>query len=138
VEYYESYAATYSRARAKFRRIASAGYDKVRSYLHADNKTPDREPLAIGVASFGDAYAPRRGLIISGSQEGFFGSAVQIGPMTQGGLKDLPCDMGAVLVYRLCPFERQWRKDTPESGIRSPARRSRASVPIRWEPDQKQ
>jgi Protein of unknown function (DUF2817) len=106
VEYYECYAATYSRARAKFLRVASAADGKVRSHLHPEKTTPDGEPLAIDVACFGGASTARRALIISGThgQEGFSGSAVQIGWVAQGGTKRLPRDVGAVLVHGLNPY----------------------------------
>jgi hypothetical protein len=106
VEYYECYAATYSRARAKFLRVASAAGGTVRSHLHPERTTPDGEPLAIDVACFGGASAPRRALIISGThgQEGFSGSAVQIGWMAQRGPERLPGDVGAVLVHGLNPY----------------------------------
>ena len=106
MEYYECYAATYSRARAKFLRVASAAGGTVRSHLHPERTTPDGEPLAIDVACFGGASAPRRALIISGThgQEGFSGSAVQIGWMAQRGPERLPGDVGAVLVHGLNPY----------------------------------
>jgi hypothetical protein len=59
----------------------------MKSFIHPEKKTPEGEPLAIDVACFGDAKAARQALFISGThgQEGFSGSAVQIGWMQTDG-----------------------------------------------------
>jgi hypothetical protein len=87
MEYYDCFAASYTRARAKFLKAAAEAKGEVRSFLHPDKKTPDGAPLAIDVACFGDRKATRQALFVSGThgQEGFSGSAVQIGWMTEGG-----------------------------------------------------
>ena len=106
MEYFECYAADYTRARAKFLKAAEAAKGRVRSWLHPDKKAPDGAPLAIDVACFGDAKASRQALFVSGThgQEGFSGSAVQIGWMMGGGPSRLPKDLGVVLVHGLNPY----------------------------------
>jgi hypothetical protein len=106
MEYYDCFAASYARARAKFLGAAADAQGEVRSFVHPDRKTPDGEPLAIDVASFGDRKASRQALFISGThgQEGFSGSAVQIGWMAAGGPARLAKDIGAVLVHGLNPY----------------------------------
>ena len=110
MEYYDCFAASYANARAKFLKAAVAAQGKmegeVRSFLHPDKKAPDGGPLAIDVACFGDRKAARQALFISGThgQEGFSGSAVQIGWLSQGGPARLPADLGVVLVHGLNPY----------------------------------
>ena len=110
MEYFDCFSASYTRARAKFLKAAAAAKGDVRSFVHPDKKTPEGEPLAIDVARFGNAKAARQALFISGThgQEGFSGSAVQVGWMTQrtanGGPAKLPKNMGVVLVHGLNPY----------------------------------
>jgi hypothetical protein len=106
MEYFECYAANYSRARTKFLKAAVAEKGRVRSWVHPKSKTPDGEPLVIDIACFGDAKAPRQALFVSGThgQEGFSGSAVQIGWMTSGRAAKLPKDVGVVLLHGLNPY----------------------------------
>ena len=49
MEYYDCFAASYSRARAKFLKAAVDAAGEVRSFVHPDRKTPDDEALAIGL-----------------------------------------------------------------------------------------
>src|SRR5689334_12792875 len=100
MEYYDCYASTYSRARAKFLAEARAAGGEPASFVHPDKKTPDGEPLAIDVAHFGNPKAARQALFISGThgQEGFSGAAVQVGWMRSGAPARLPADLGVVLV----------------------------------------
>jgi hypothetical protein len=106
MEYYECYAPSYARARAKFLKAAEAAKAELRSFVHPDKKTPEGEALAIDVACFGDRKAPRQALFISGThgQEGFSGSAVQVGWMQSDGPGRLPKDVGVVLVHGLNPY----------------------------------
>jgi hypothetical protein len=106
MEYFDCYASSYSRARAKFLRTAQAAKGEIKSFIHPEKKTPDGEPLAIDVACFGDRKAARQALFVSGThgQEGFSGSAVQIGWMQSGGPSTLPKDVGVVLVHGLNPY----------------------------------
>ena len=87
MEYYDCFAASYANARAKFLKAATAARGEVRSFLHPAKKAPDGGPLAIDVACFGDRKAARQALFLSGThgQEGFSGSAVQIGWLNAGG-----------------------------------------------------
>jgi hypothetical protein len=106
MEYYDCYAASYARARAKFLKAAGEAGADLRAFVHPTHRTPDGEPLAIDVACFGDRKASRRALLLSGThgQEGFSGSAVQVGWMKKGGPARLPADLGVVLVHALNPY----------------------------------
>lgn len=106
MEYYDCFAANYSRARTKFLDAAAKAGGGVRSFIHPDKKTPDGKPLAIDVACFGSATAPRQALFISGThgQEGFSGSAVQVGWMLGDGPAKIAKDIGVVLVHGLNPY----------------------------------
>src|SRR5829696_87226 len=105
MEYFDCYASSYARARAKFLKTAQAAKGEIKSFVHPEKKTPDGKPLAIDVACFGDRKAARQALFVSGThgQEGFSGSAVQIGWM-QSALSTLPKDLGVVLVHGLNPY----------------------------------
>jgi hypothetical protein len=106
MEYVDCYASSYSRARAKFLEAAQAAGGTIKSFVHPEKTTPEGGPLAIDVACFGDPKASRQALFISGThgQEGFSGSAVQIGWMLEGGAARLPKDIGVVLVHGLNPY----------------------------------
>ena len=106
MEYYDCFAASYANARAKFLKSAVAAKGNVRSFVHPDKKAPDGGPLAIDVACFGNRTAARQALFISGThgQEGFSGSAVQIGWMGQGSPSHLAADTGVVMVHGLNPY----------------------------------
>ncbi len=106
MQYYECYAASYAVARQKFLDSAAAAGATTRSFLHPDRKAPEGGPLAIDVACFGDPKAARQALFLSGThgQEGFSGSAVQIGWMKSGGPAKVPAGVGVVLVHGLNPY----------------------------------
>lgn len=106
MQYYECYSASYTSARGKFVAAAEQAKGALRSFVHPDKTTPDGKPLAIDVARFGDPKAARQALFVSGThgQEGFSGSAVQIGWMRAGGPSRLPKDLGVVLVHGLNPY----------------------------------
>ena len=106
MQYYECYASSFTSARAKFLKAAQAAKAEIRSFVHPEKKTPDGEPLAIDVACLGNAKAARQALFVSGThgQEGFSGSAVQIGWLQDGGPDRLPKDLGVVLVHGLNPY----------------------------------
>lgn len=106
MQYYDCYAASYTTAREKFLAAAAAARGAVRSFIHTGYRTPDGEVLAIDVACFGDPKAARQALFLSGThgQEGFSGSAVQIGWLKSGGAAKLPAGLGVVLVHGLNPY----------------------------------
>jgi hypothetical protein len=106
MQYYECYASSFTSARAKFLKAAKAASAGIRSFVHPEKKTPEGEPLAIDVACLGDRKAARQALFISGThgQEGFSGSAVQVGWLQDGGPGRLPADLGVVLVHGLNPY----------------------------------
>jgi len=106
MQYTECFAAVYKTARSKFLAAAREARGDVRSWTHPDKAAPDGGPLAIDVACFGDRRAARQAVIISGThgQEGFSGSAVQIGWLKSGGPARLPADVGVVLVHGLNPY----------------------------------
>lgn len=135
MEYFDCYASSYSRAQAKFLTAAQAAGGAVTSFVHPEKKTPEGEALAIDVACFGDARAVRQALFISGThgQEGFSGSAVQIGWMQSGGPSTLPTDVGVVLVHGLNPFGFAHATRTTENNVdlnRNFIDRSAGAAPI--------
>lgn len=105
MQYYDCYASSWAAARTKFLAAAHETGGAVRSFLHPDRTTPLGQPLAIDIACFGDTKAPRQALFVSGThgQEGYSGSAVQIGWMKSGRPAALS-GLGVVLVHGLNPF----------------------------------
>ncbi|TWS99420.1 M14 family metallopeptidase [Reyranella sp. CPCC 100927] len=106
MQYHECFAAAYKTARGKFLAAARAAQGDIRSFTHPEETAPDGGPLAIDVACFGDRRAPRQALIVSGThgQEGFSGSAVQVGWLKSGGAAKLADGVGVVLVHGLNPY----------------------------------
>jgi hypothetical protein len=119
MEYYDCFAASYASARTKFLSAATKSGGAVQSFVHPDKKAPDGGPLAIDVARFGTAKAPRQALFISGThgQEGFSGSAVQFGWMIEDGPAKLPKDVGVVLVHGLNPYGFAHLSRTTENNV---------------------
>jgi hypothetical protein len=119
MEYYDCFAADYARARAKFLDAAAKAGGTVQSFIHPQMKAPDGGPLAIDVVRLGNEKAPRQALFISGThgQEGFSGSAVQIGWMLDGGPNRLPENVGVVLVHGLNPYGFAHLSRTTENNV---------------------
>ena len=119
MEYYDCFAADYARARAKFLDAAAKVGGAVQSFIHPQMKAPDGGPLAIDVVRLGNEKAPRQALFISGThgQEGFSGSAVQIGWMLDGGPARLPENVGVVLVHGLNPYGFAHLSRTTENNV---------------------
>src|SRR5690606_8340649 len=110
---------SYPRARAKFLEAAREAGGEPRSLVHPRHTAPDGSPLALDIACFGDRKAARQALFISGThgQEGFSGSAVQVGWMRQGGPAALPPDLGVVLVHGLNPYGFAHATRTTENNV---------------------
>jgi hypothetical protein len=106
MEYFQCYASNFTHARAKFLEAAKVARGNIFSFTHPEKKTPDGDPLAIDVACFGNRKASRQALFICGThgQEGFSGSAVQIGWMGTAGPTEISKDIGVVLVHGLNPY----------------------------------
>jgi len=119
MEYYDCFAADYARARAKFLDAAAKAGGTMQSFIHPQMKAPDGGPLAIDVVRLGNEKAPRQALFISGThgQEGFSGSAVQIGWMLDGGPARLPENVGVVLVHGLNPYGFAHLSRTTENNV---------------------
>ena len=119
MEYYDCFAADYARARAKFLDAAAKAGGTMQSFIHPQMKAPDGGPLAIDVVRLGNEKAPRQALFISGThgQEGFSGSAVQIGWMLDGGPARLPENVGVVLVHGLNPYGFAYLSRTTENNV---------------------
>jgi hypothetical protein len=100
------FAETYPEARAKFLLAAAQHGGRVTSYAHQTAQGPDGGSLAMDVACFGAADAPKSYLVLSGTHggEGYTGSAAQIALLHSGALDKLPRDTRVVLVHALNPF----------------------------------
>jgi len=104
MEFYECYALSYAGARAKFVAAARQAGASLASYEHPEARGPAGEPLTVDVACIGEETAKRGLLVISGThgQEGFAGSAIQV-----GWLKSLTAPLTGVrvvLVHGLNPW----------------------------------
>ena len=105
-EFYDLFALDYSGARSKFLRAVESAGAKVSTYRHPTAKGPSGKDLSIDTAHLGNRDAARQLVIISGThgQEGFAGSASQIGWITTGDHKTLPKDLGVLLIHGLNPY----------------------------------
>lgn len=101
----EFFAETYPQARAKFL-LAASRSGRVTSYVHPTATGPDGGSLAMDVACFGAADAPKAYLVLSGTHggEGYAGSAAQIALLHSGALDKLGRDTRVVLVHALNPY----------------------------------
>ena len=98
--------ADYRRSRAAFRQAASALGAELTEYRNEEASGPRGEALVTDVAVLGQAGAPKRLVIVSGTHgiEGIGGSAAQVALMASGLLEQRPPEVAVVLVHALNPF----------------------------------
>ena len=95
----------YSDARSNFLAAAQAAGGVIESLQHTQTG-PDGTPLFIDVAFFGAKENTRTLLIISGTHgvEGFAGSGIQTGILSEGIAENLPPDTSLVMIHGLNPY----------------------------------
>lgn len=107
---------TYAQARQMFLSLASERDAKVVSVVHPTECGAQGEDLAIDVAIFGNPEAQKTLFLVSGThgQEGFLGSAVQIGFLRY---VEIPNGVNIVALHALNPWGFSHLSRTDESNI---------------------
>lgn len=101
----EVFSGSYAEARAAFLKAAGQA-TRSEAVLHPSGTGPGGEALYLDVAWFGRPDAPRVFMTVSGThgQEGFAGSAAQIGFLRSDALRDLPGDVALLFIHASNPW----------------------------------
>ncbi|GAB5488132.1 MAG: M14 family metallopeptidase [Parasphingorhabdus sp.] len=100
------FSASYAEAREQFLQACDKRSLKVESRLNPNAKGADGEELFTDIVKIGSPVASKALLLISGTHgvEGYSGSAVQTGMLTQDFLASLPADMSVIMVHAMNPY----------------------------------
>jgi hypothetical protein len=118
-DYWHCFTEDYASARERFVHAASvAGADLFR-YDHPFATGPNGETLSIDVAQLGSPEAKRHLLVLSGTHglEGPAGSAIQIAWLNSRAAREIPADVGVLLVHAVNPFGFAHRTRTTERNV---------------------
>ena len=104
--------------RDRFLKACTASGASVEEFPHPLNG-PHGERLATRVARFGTPSARKVLIVLSGVHgiEGAYGSACQTALLEQGLLKELPPDVGIILVHLLNPWGVAWQRRANEDNV---------------------
>ncbi len=114
------FASSYADARARFLTAAGGAGARLTSHRLPGQLGPDGEPLSIDVALLAGETPPRAMLLlISGTHgvEGFCGSGVQVGYLTDRLHDALPPGTATLLIHALNPYGFAWRRRVNEDSI---------------------
>jgi hypothetical protein len=113
-----AFSATYAEARASFLAAVASGGGEAVAHRHP-LPGPDRAPLFLDEARFGDAAASRVLFLLSGTHgiEGFLGSGVQRFLLEDGLARRLPARTALVLVHAVNPFGFAWLRRVNEDNV---------------------
>jgi hypothetical protein len=102
----QHFSAIYRQAREKFLDAARAAGAEIEPYLNPNGLGFNGEDLAADVARFGDMDAEALFIVISGTHgnEGFCGSAGQIGLIKEGVISARPQSVAVLLVHAINPY----------------------------------
>lgn len=109
---------SYAEARQKFLDAAKAAGGQLAAYQNPE-RGPAGEALFTDTAWFGPERPERLLLLMSATHgvEGFLGSGIEIGWLANGGYKELPKGMGALVLHALNPFGFAWLRRTNENNV---------------------
>jgi hypothetical protein len=115
----DCFSATYRNARDKFVKAALAAGAALSRHEHPAATGIAGEALSIDVAHIGNRSAARQLVVISGThgQEGYAGSAAQIGWLLRHGRSPLLEDVGVVLIHALNPYGFSHGSRTTENNV---------------------
>lgn len=115
----DCFSATYQNARGRFVKTARAAGAVLASYEHPSARGIAGEVLSIDVAHLGNRSAARQLVVISGThgQEGYAGSAAQIGWLLRHGRSALLENAGVVLIHGLNPYGFSHGSRTTENNV---------------------
>jgi hypothetical protein len=114
------FASSYAEARTSFLTAADAAGARLSAHPLHGRLGPDGEPLGIDVALLAGETSPRAMLLlISGTHgvEGFCGSGVQVGYLTDRLHEALPPGTATLLIHGLNPYGFAWRRRVNEDNI---------------------
>lgn len=114
------FASSYAEARTRFLTAADAAGARLSAHPLHGRLGPDGEPLGIDVALLAGETSPRAMLLlISGTHgvEGFCGSGVQVGYLTDRLHDALPPGTATLLIHGLNPYGFAWRRRVNEDNI---------------------
>ena len=99
------FSSSYNEAREKFLNAASSAAGSVDSIKHPD-LGPDNEPLFMDVAYFGSTDSLNTLVVSSGTHgvEGFAGSGIQTGLLTEGLASRLPPNLSLLMIHAINPY----------------------------------
>jgi predicted deacylase len=112
------FSATYAAARAKFRAAATAAGADITTYLNPQ-RGPDGGELSTDVARIGPKDAGRVLLAMSATHgaEGFCGSGIQTGWLTENLVAKLPAGTAVLLVHAINPHGFAWVRRVNEDNV---------------------
>lgn len=112
------FSASYAQARAKFRAAAKVPGADLRSYVNPA-RGPDGGELATDVLRIGPKDAERLLIAMSSTHgaEGFCGSGIQTGWLSENLVTKLPTNTAALLIHAINPFGFAWLRRVNEDNI---------------------
>jgi hypothetical protein len=113
------FAADYVEARAKFLEAAHKAGAQVRSVEHPSAKGPHNQPIFMDCAVLGASNAPHALIVISGTHgpEGYCGSGVQIGLLSEGLANKWAAEMRVILIHAHNAYGFAWDTRFNEDNI---------------------
>ncbi len=114
----EHYSADYAEARGKFLAACRAASVPVTSYENPA-AGPDGGKLIADAAWIGPTDAARVLVACSGTHgvEGFFGSACQVGWLSEGRHRDLPPGLAVLMIHAINPYGFAWLRRVDEGNV---------------------
>jgi hypothetical protein len=112
------FSATYAEARGRFLAAAKAAGADIQSYINPQ-RGPDGGELATDVARLGPKNAERLLIAMSSTHgaEGFCGSGIQNGWLTDGFFKNLPAGTAILLIHAINPYGFAWIRRVNEDNV---------------------
>jgi hypothetical protein len=113
------FAADYVEARAKFLEAAHKAGAQVRSVEHPSAKGPHNQPIFMDCAVLGASNAPHALIVISGTHgpEGYCGSGVQIGLLSEALANKWAAEMRVILIHAHNAYGFAWDTRFNEDNI---------------------
>lgn len=112
------FSATYAEARGRFRDAAGAAGANLQSYLNP-KRAPDGGELTTDVIRIGPKNAERLLIAMSSTHgaEGFCGSGIQTGWLTENLVTNLPANTAVLLIHAINPFGFAWVRRVNEDNV---------------------
>jgi len=114
----DCFSADYASARSAFRAAAASAGAALESY-HNPATGPEGAALGCDTARLGSPQAERLLILLSGTHgvEGFLGSGIQVGLLQSGLARELPQEIGLLLIHAINPGGFAWLRRVAEGNI---------------------